>query len=482
MRPDHVRLSALAAAVLIVSPCSVFAQTTTSTDSAIAELRQLLIDQRAAIDRQARIIEEQGRTLAALQQRVEGTNVPATTTAIAAVGSQAPLSQQPTSRTAAEPTPDLPAMVVSAGEFPGSIRIPGTESAFKLGGQARLVAVHTLSALGTEDRFVTSSIPVGVPRAGDEARTVYSPIASRLSTELRMPSQRGPMRLFIETDFAGASRTSRLRHAFLQTDRFVVGQTWSTFSDPEADPIGIDFEGLNAISRLRQPLFRWTPKGTGARYQWAFAVENPAPDLTGAQGVNLTPDFIARLKFHPGKKRGLALYTDHIQLSLLVRQLRGEVPGDSVDALATAGIGGNISGVLVPRWDADDRVKFAVNAGSGIGRYIADLSSLGGQDAVYDPVQVSLRALPVASGYFGYEHAWSRVFTTAVTYGVVNVSNLDIQTEDAFHRTQRTSINLMWNPVPFVDIVVEYLAGTRVNKDGQRASSSQIQSGWTLKF
>ena len=73
------------------------------------------------------------------------------------------------------------------------------------------------------------------------------------------------------------------------------------------------------------------------------------------------------------------------------------------------------------------------------------------------------------------------MFTTAVTYGVMNVSNLDIQVEDAFHRTQRTSINLVWNPVPF-DIVVEYLAGTRVNKNGQRASSSQIQTGWTPKF
>jgi hypothetical protein len=60
--------------------------------------------------------------------------------------------------------------------------------------------------------------------------------------------------------------------------------------------------------------------------------------------------------------------------------------------------------------------------------------------------------------------------------------NLDIQLDDAFQRTQRTSINLMWNPVPFVDVVVEYLAGTRVNKNGQRASSSQIQSGWTLTF
>src|SRR6202008_641759 len=106
--------------------------------------------------------------------------------------------------------------VVSAGDFPGSIRIPGTDSAFKLGGQARMVAVQSLSALGTDDRFVTSSIPVGISPAGEDARTVYSPAASRLSTELRMPSPRGPMRTFIESDFAGTGRTMRLRHAFLQ--------------------------------------------------------------------------------------------------------------------------------------------------------------------------------------------------------------------------------------------------------------------------
>src|SRR4029077_13501319 len=104
-----------------------------------------------------------------------------------------------------------------------------------------------------------------------------------------------------------------------------------------------------------------------------------------------------------------------------------------------------ISGVLVPRWDADDRIKFAVYGGSGIGRYITDLSSLGGQDAVYDAAKFGLRALPVSSGYLGYERAWARAFTTAVTYGIVNVSNLDIQSDDALHRTMRGSINLTWN-------------------------------------
>jgi hypothetical protein len=121
MRSNRVRHGILPVVALLAVPCSTLAQTT-STDAAIVELRQLLADQRAALDRQARIIEEQGRTLATLQERVEGVTP---TTAAAAAGTQGPLSEQPASRTAAEPTPDLPAMVVSAGDFPGSIRIPG---------------------------------------------------------------------------------------------------------------------------------------------------------------------------------------------------------------------------------------------------------------------------------------------------------------------------------------------------------------------
>jgi hypothetical protein len=81
--------------------------------------------------------------------------------------------------------------------------------------------------------------------------------------------------------------------------------------------------------------------------------------------------------------------------------------------------GGNVSGVLVPRWDADDRFKFASNFAWGIGRYITDLGTLGGQDAVYDPLRNQLRALVVSSGYLGYERLWRPTFTSAVTYGIV---------------------------------------------------------------
>ena len=208
MRPVRIRLGVACRGACSVSPGSAFAQTPTGTDAAIAELRQLLADQRAALDRQAHIIEEQGRTLEALRQRVEGVNPTALerrepeAPALATAATQPPESQ-PVSRTAAERPPDLPAAVVSAGEFPGSIRIPGTESAFKLGGQARNGRRPYLER--TRDRRSIRDVLDSCRDAESRRGGAHGllPEASRLSTELRMPSPRGPLRAFIESDFAG---------------------------------------------------------------------------------------------------------------------------------------------------------------------------------------------------------------------------------------------------------------------------------------
>ena len=94
MLPDRIRLGSLAVVALFIFPYSAFAQTTTSTDSAIAELRQLLADQRSLLDRQTQIIEEQGRRLAALERR--DVDLPATATAVSAVEAQAPLHREKT--------------------------------------------------------------------------------------------------------------------------------------------------------------------------------------------------------------------------------------------------------------------------------------------------------------------------------------------------------------------------------------------------
>ncbi len=149
--------------------------------------------------------------------------------------------------------------IVSAGDFPGSFKIPGTDAAMKIGGQVRFTGINSFDALGSEDRFVTSSIPIaGTEEAGKESRVTYISSPSRINFDMRTPTGVGSMRAFVEADYAGPGNSFRLRHAFGQWQKFLIGQTWSTFADPEAEPDGIDFEGLNAISLFRKPQVRWT--------------------------------------------------------------------------------------------------------------------------------------------------------------------------------------------------------------------------------
>jgi len=384
--------------------------------------------------------------------------------------------------------PDVPEDVVSAGDFPGSIRIPGTDVGLRVGGLVRTTGVATLGALGTQDRFVTSSIPVaGSQEAGKEPRFVLTAIPSRFNLDLRTPTGVGAMRAFIEGDFAGSSRVFRLRHAYGQWQGFVIGQTWSTFADPEAEPDGIDFEGLNAIALFRQPLVRYT-HGLGERFSLAAALENPAPDITNATGVSQVPDLVVRARWRPqeGYKGPLGKVfrkNAHVNLAFLFRQIRGEPLDQPNTTLSTSGFGVGLSGRVTAPWQAEKgQVTFSAYAGSGIGRYITDLGTLGGQDAFYDSATNTIDALPVFAWYLGYERRWSSDLRSTFTYGTVIVDNIDPQPGDAFHMTNRWSVNLTWSPIPRLDLVGEFLFGNRIDKDGQRGASSQLQLGTNFRF
>ena len=211
--------------------------------------------------------------------------------------------------------------------------------------------VRNLGALGTEDRFVTSSIPIaGTPDASKDSRTTLTASASRMETDFRTPTPVGQLRAFVSGDFAGSNRTYRLRHAFGQWRGFLVGQTWSAFSDPEAEPDGLDFEGLNAISLFRQPGIRWT-KSLHGRTEFAIAFENPAPDITGASGVNQIPDLIARVRFNAAITLGRRILFGgggHTQLALLLRQIRGEA-NDCPNQVLSTGALASISAAASPR-------------------------------------------------------------------------------------------------------------------------------------
>ena len=455
--------------------------------SDVASLSRLLDQQRTLLETQGRLIDEltkrldeTSKTVATSQQRISDLEQRAAGTPPQVQQRLAEIEQS------LRTLPELTQKELATEDFPGSFKIPGSDAGIRFGGQVRTVLARNLGALGTEDRFVTSSIPIaGTPDASKDSRMTLTASASRLETDFRTPTPFGQLRAFVSGDFAGSNRTYRLRHAFGQWRGVLIGQTWSAFSDPEAEPDGLDFEGLNAISLFRQPGIRWT-KPLNDRTEFAIALENPAPDITGASGVNQIPDLIARVRFNPGEdpsgRRILFGGGGHTQLALLMRQIRGEANDRPNQVLSTAGFGVHFSGRIPAPWRRPDNVKFATAAGIGIGRYITDLGTLGGQDAVYDPVTNTLHALPVYSTYGGYEHWWTETLRSTATFGLVFVNNLDIQAADALRMTARSSVNIAWSPVKRADLIAEFLFGRRENKDGEDGRAGQVQLGWIFRF
>jgi hypothetical protein len=173
----------------------------------------------------------------------------------------------------------------------------------------------------------------------------------------------------------------------------------------------------------------------------------------------------------------------HVNLALLFRQIRGEPLDQPNTTLSTAGFGVGVSGRLTAPWQADKgQITFSAYAGSGIGRYVTDLGTLGGQDAYYDPETNTIDALPVFAWYVGYERHWDAKLRSTFTYGSVLVTNDAAQPGSSFHMSNRGSLNLTWSPIPRLDLVGEFLFGNRIDKDGQKGGSSQLQLGTNFRF
>ena len=464
----------------------------------IEALKRLIEEQKALIEAQQKKLDEQEKALATEHDDLDARTkeiaelrlmIEAMTRRLDELQQELPSSEAQKAieerlkrvEETASKVPELPPDVITAGDFPGSIRIPGTDAAVKFGGRVRVAVVTTIDPLGSRDRFLTNSIPVDPAPSPDSGKqTNINANTSRFNFELRTPTGAGQMRAFIEGDFFGTGNTFRLRHAFGQFHGFLFGQTWSTFSDPAANHDDLDFEGVSSENVVRQPQIRhtWTlPRNQTV----AAAIETPRVDVTNGVGSDVYPDLIGRYiwKFGGSKQQE----EGHLQIAGVARQIRATSSAFPDDFVTEYGWGIGISGV-VPFYyfNLTDRFIFQLNGGAGIGRYINDLNSLGGQDGVFDPVTGDFEVLSAFGWFLDYEHMWKRWHRTrdmnlrsSVIWSVVTVDNASFQTDDSYHRTQRLVGNLIWSPIKRMDVGVEYLWGARRNKDGERGEARQVQ-------
>jgi hypothetical protein len=468
-----------------------------SEQISMEDLQQMLQDQKDMLEQQQKLIEQQGeqlsetqKAMATLQTQIDQLKADTGQPKDKSEETIALREQQSATADELQSRKDTPEKEDAADEFPGSFPIPGTNMSAKIGGYVRLGLVDSLDPIGSDDRFIVGSIPVGEPTPGvDNEGFTISAKRSRVNLDMRMDSSVGTFRAFIEGDFAAevdGTDTYRLRHAFGQYKNIILGQTWSTFMDTGATPEELDFEGLNANINDRQPLLRYT-RNLGPSRSFAVGLEDPAAELTGGDGKGKFADVTARI--NSPREWG------HLQAAVLLRSISGAPTDDPTSIKSTFGWGLSFSGSnRFKKWSQQDNFKYQFNIGQGIGRYINDLDSVGGLDGVFDP-EGNLKVLPALGAYVAYQHYWKRDPTaffgstgflrnlrSTMVLGFTQIDNYAFQADDAYRRTKRVTLNILWSPINSIDLGIELLWGERMNKDGERGNASQFQVVGTFFF
>jgi outer membrane DcaP-like protein len=114
---------------------------------------------------------------------------------------------------------------------------------------------------------------------------------TRFNVDLRAPTRfNQDLRVYFEMDFFGNEGPTdpRLRHFYGQLRNILLGQSWSTFTDPDNKPDTLDLEGPAGYTDTRQAQARYTqPFGNG--HSVAFSAERPdtqAPTLSPRRSGN----------------------------------------------------------------------------------------------------------------------------------------------------------------------------------------------------
>ncbi len=470
------------------------------------EQRKMIDAQKAQIDRQQAEINRQQNQLGSQSQALEAMQTRLDQLALDMGRERTPTDEQVNLRESLatlqeklDAIPEDPVSAMGQEDFPGALRIPGTDASMKIGGWVKAAFVKSFDPLESTDRFIVGSIPVGGASPGVEEESSLTANQSRLNLELREKTPVGDLRAFVEGDFAGNNDQFRLRHAYGQYANLLTGKTWSTFYDPQASPETVDFEGINGRTSLRQTQIRWFPN-FGEDWNLQIAFEDPNsevseivvvgsqdPDDPGfnpnlgeefqADGVSDLPDFILS-----ARRRWFNRW--HLKTSFVLHQVRAQYTQDpDLPTEDVLGWGASVSGSIKSPWfDDRDNIKFQLIYGDGIARYINDTNSIGGQDGVFKLDGSDIKTLPIVAGFGSYQHWWGDALRSTFVASFVDIDNHDFQPDDAYKRTIRLSGNLFWSPTHRVDLGTELLWGKRENKNGDNDDAMQVQIATKFRF
>ena len=391
-----------------------------------------------------------------------------------------------------------PADAVVGGDFPGSFKLPGSDTSMAIHGYTKLDVLIDVNQQAGDSFDVTGLAPNGsaAERRGEQFRIHAR--QSRLTFETRTPTNYGQLQTFIQGDFFGTggnqffsnSTSFRIRHAYGVLGPVLAGQTWTNFMNVDDDPETLDFQGPAGQLFARQAQVRYTQ--AFGKFTLSGSIENPEGDIIATNGatssgaipqnpndavhnINRMPDITAH-----------AVYTDawgHISGQIIGRYFETDNGGGDSglprkESSSAFGGGGAVSGTLnigkMIAWApiASDQLGFNGLYGSGIGRYASEGGAFPNSAVIKNfpgiaPASpgVKLETQATWGGFLWYLHNWTDTLRSNIVGGIQEVHWSDqIANPGNSALTDRVitgHLNLIWSPIKSANIGVEYMWGER---------------------
>ena len=365
---------------------------------------------------------------------------------------------------------------VATGDFPGSWKMPGTNTSVSFSGYVKLDAIYDLDKDFGDSFFVydyaggASGILLEGDTGGQPNFSMHAR-QTRLRFDSLTPTKMGGLKTRIETDFYYGSNRLRMRHAYASLGSFLAGQTWTILGDENTYADTNDFEGPVGVVAQRYPQLRYT-SSMGKNLTAQVALEDPgAPTILKAGGTESSQDRL------PNLLAALRLKTSWgaVNVGGLVGQVRYDKnEQDQNLTISALHLGANVG------LGKDTRLWGTFNVGQGgLGNYM-----IGAPAAAILGAGGELDALESMGGFVGLTHNWSSAWSSGVYYGWVESDFGDAkETYDALSQSLRTlHANVWWSPAPKTRVGFEYIHGWRETNDGREGDAARLQLGLQYSF
>lgn len=355
------------------------------------------------------------------------------------------------------------------------ILTPDGKMQLRILGSVRFAALYDMVELPIKKTFSTYFIPTGNDNV--KVPNYYNSLGeTRFGFEVTRKLKTENVFIRLETDFNGSNGQFRIRHAYGQIGNFLVGQTWSLFSNVSSMPSMVDGNGPTGSVKLRTPQIRYG--GLGKRgVSWMAAIEYSKPDLTledfdttGVTTVQLIPDFTGRFVWE-----GIL---GIVQLSGVITTISKKDINNKVTN--NFGFGASLSGTV--KFHNDHKLLYQFTYGKATSHFITTFSGTG-NDAIYNPQTGEFESLFAMGGFLSYGVNWKLLkLNSNLSAGYAQLFSKDFMPDDYYRNSMSFSLDTFFQLSEGARLGLEYVFGKRWNISSEFGFASRISSLFYYDF